>query len=377
MIELKSAIILSKKAPKEEVSFSFDKGQINVIPFEELYKFEFVKLKDQSLDKGEFFIDKTKIYPNEESEMTLFFLTVNSLIKFDLCFVVNKKDKKEKVKKVQDDLIALRDMPMTSDIEKNLKIAAIFDEIAKNSPSYVLVNTNEEVNQNNPELQRQLELHKDDFVIITLAKKPEEEKEATKEEPEIEMIDLSIGEATTQSTVKEKKKKGSKESAFNFDKKENNFFKSLGKTIKNNLMVFLSFLIPMLGVVAFILLSPLYAQSDNKMLIIPFIITIVICFFLYMLMTYKCTDFGSFKDKQANNERILFFVINTFVSLVGYGLGFLIYFLFKKFDTNISSSGSNPIGIAVSIVAALIMVSANLWIYPLFSTLINKIKKKK
>ena len=377
MIELKSAIILSKKAPKEEVSFSFDKGQINVIPFEELYKFEFVKLKDQSLDKGEFFIDETKIYPNEESEMTLFFLTVNSLIKFDLCFVVNKKDKKEKVKKVQDDLIALRDMPMTSDIEKNLKIAAIFDEIAKNSPSYVLVNTNEEVNQNNPELQRQLELHKDDFVIITLAKKPEEEKEATKEEPEIEMIDLSIGEATTQSTVKEKKKKGSKESAFNFDKKENNFFKSLGKTIKNNLMVFLSFLIPMLGVVAFILLSPLYAQSDNKMLIIPFIITIVICFFLYMLMTYKCTDFGSFKDKQANNERILFFVINTFVSLVGYGLGFLIYFLFKKFDTNISSSGSNPIGIAVSIVAALIMVSANLWIYPLFSTLINKIKKKK
>ena len=266
MIELKSAIILSKKAPKEEVSFSFDKGQINVIPFEELYKFEFVKLKDQSLDKGEFFIDETKIYPNEESEMTLFFLTVNSLIKFDLCFVVNKKDKKEKVKKVQDDLIALRDMPMTSDIEKNLKIAAIFDEIAKNSPSYVLVNTNEEVNQNNPELQRQLELHKDDFVIITLAKKPEEEKEATKEDPEIEMIDLSIGEATTQSTVKEKKKKGPKESAFNFDKKENNFFKSLGKTIKNNLMVFLSFLIPMLGVVAFILLSPLYAQSDNKML---------------------------------------------------------------------------------------------------------------
>lgn len=377
MIELKSAIILSKKAPKEEVSFSFDKGQINVIPFEELYKFEFVKLKDQSLDKGEFFIDETKIYPNEESEMTLFFLTVNSLIKFDLCFVVNKKDKKEKVKKVQDDLIALRDMPMTSDIEKNLKIAAIFDEIAKNSPSYVLVNSNEEANQNNPELQRQLELHKDDFVIITLAKKPEEEKEAIKEEPEIEMVDLSIGETSTQPTVKEKKKKGPKESAFNFDKKENNFFKSLGKTIKNNLMVFLSFLIPMLGVVAFILLSPLYAQSDNKMLIIPFIITIVICFFLYMLMTYKCTDFGSFKDKQANNERILFFVINTFVSLVGYGLGFLIYFLFKKFDTNISSSGSNPIGIAVSIVAALIMVSANLWIYPLFSTLINKIKKKK
>ena len=30
MIELKSGIILSKKAPKEEVSFVFDKGVINI-----------------------------------------------------------------------------------------------------------------------------------------------------------------------------------------------------------------------------------------------------------------------------------------------------------------------------------------------------------
>ena len=374
MIELKSAIILGKNAPKEEISFAYDKGIVNQIDYSEKYKFAFLKLKDQALDKGEFYIDEVKIYPNEENEKTLFFLAVNSLIKFDLCFVVNRNEKKEKVKSVQDELIALRDMPTSTESDKNLKIAAIFDKISLISPSYLLLDYNDELNQNNSELVRQLDLRKDEYVIITLNRKAATVKDEEVSEEEFEVMDLSIGEAQVAQTQKTKKKK---EKFIDYPKKEGNFFKSLWKTLKNNIMVFLSFVIPAIGVIAFVLLAPLYSKSENKVLIIPFIITIVICFSLYMLMTYKCTDFGSYKDKEANQERLYFFIINFLVTGLGYGLGFVIYILFKKFDTDISSLGSNVLGIVLSIVFVLVLLTACLYLYPLLSPLINKIKKKK
>ncbi len=376
MIELKSAIILSKNAPKEEISFAYDKGIINQVDYSEKYKFAFLKLKDQALDKGEFFIDDVKIYPNEENEKTLFFLAVNSLIKFDLCFVVEKSQKKEKVKSVQDELVTLRDMPTSTESDKNLKIAAIFDKISQISPSYLLLDYNDELNQNNPELTRQLDLKKDAFVIITLNKKPEEVKQEpeTQKEEEIEVMDLNIGDAPTSQPQNSKKKK---DRFINYSKKDGNFFKTLWKTLKSNIMVFLSFVIPTIGVIAFVLLAPLYSKSENNILIIPFIITIVICFVLYMLMTYKCTDFGSYKDKEANQERLYFFIINFLVTGLGYGLGFVIYILFKKFDTDISGMGGNVLGIILSIVFVLVLMTACLYIYPALSKLFNRIKKKK
>lgn len=376
MIELKSAIILGKNTPKEEISFGYDKGTINQIDYSEKYKFTFLKLKDQALDKGEFFIDEVKIYPNEENEKTLFILAVNSLIKFDLCFVVDKSQKKEKVKSVQDELIALREMPTSTESDKNLKIAAIFDKISLVSPSYLLLDYNDELNQNNPELTRQLDLRKEDYVIVVLNKKPEEivKEETKEEEEEYEVMDLSIGDSPVSQPQKTKKKK---ERFINYSNKESNFFKSLWKTLKNNIMVFLSFVIPTIGVIAFVLLAPLYSQSENKVLIIPFIITIVICFVLYMLMTYKCTDFGSYKEKEANHERLYFFIINLLVTGLGYGLGFVIYILFKKFDTDISGLGTNVLGIVLSIVFILVLLTACLYIYPVLSKIFNKIKKKK
>ena len=373
MIELKGGLILGKNAPKEEISFSYEKGQINRIPFEEKYKFAFLSLKDQALDKGEFFIDETKIYPNEDNEKTIFFLAVNSVIKLGLCFLVNKAEKKEKVKFVQDELITLRDHPMNTDNDKNLKIAAIFAKICALLPSYVLINLNDEANFGNAELDRQLELNKGALNLIVLDLKPVQKEEAKPivEDDNYEMVDISIGAAPVQPVQKQKKQKVSSA------KKGDNFFKRAWLALKENIMVFLAFVIPMIGVVAFILLSPLYAATSNKVLIIPFVITIVICFVLYMLMSYKCTDFGSLKDKDANRERILFFTVNSVISLIGYGLGFLIYFLFKKFDTDLANSGNNVLGIVLSIVFYLILISSTIYINPLLSPLINKIKKKK
>ena len=60
MIELKDGLILGKSAPKEVVSFNYEKGEIHYIDYSSFYIYKFLKLKDQSLDKGEFFIDGVK-----------------------------------------------------------------------------------------------------------------------------------------------------------------------------------------------------------------------------------------------------------------------------------------------------------------------------
>ena len=366
MVELKEGIILSKKAPKEPISFSYEKGTINYIPYEEIYKFNFLKLKDQALDKGELFIDGIKIYPDENNESSLFVLAVNSLIKVTLCFVTTKKEKKEKVQFVQSELIKLRELPTNTDDEKNAKIAAIFETIAALSPSYVLVDLNDEGNENSVTLSRLFDKYYQELLLIVLQERPLEQPEVIDEEPEV--VSLNIGTNSQVTVSKEKQKKQSK---LVKSKSGSPFGKVLKESIKGNVMIYLSFVIPTIGVVAFSLLSPLYAQISNKILLIPFIITIVVCFFLYMLMTYKCSDF---EDK---DHKFAYMIINTVTTLIGYGLGFVIYILFKLFDSDIKDSGSNVLGIILSIVLALILITSVLYLKPVGDKIKSLFKKKK
>lgn len=377
MIELKDGLILGRGAPKTEVSFRYEKGQINYIDYSDFYKYKFLKLKDQALDKGEFYADDVKIFPNEDDENTLFFISINSLVKVDLCFLVKKEDKKERVKQIQDQLLELKNFPLVTENDKNLKIAAIFEKIASFLPVYVLVNLNEDVNCSNLELASQLDKYKDSLTIVVLNQKPKEEKEVQPiiEEAEVEMIDLSIGESKP--LLYEREYSSDEESYVVYDAKEKGFLKSLRETLKTNIMVYLAFIIPVVGVVAFLLLSPLYGRTSNNILLIPFIITVIVCFFLHMLMTYKCANFGSYKSKSENTKRIIFFIINTFVTLAGYGLGFLIYFLFKKFDADIKNMTDNTTGIILSIVFGFILLTANLYLYPAIHPIVNKIKRKR
>ncbi len=377
MIELKGGLILGKSSPKKEVSFIYEKGEINYIDYSSFYIYKFLKLKDIALDKGEFFVDNIKIYPTEDEEKTLFFLAVNSIIKVDLCFVVDKKDKKEKVQFVQEQLLELKNFPVNTENDKNLKIAAIFDKIAAISPSYLLVDLNDEANGTSIELMNQLNKYKDVLTIVVLSQKPKvvKEEKPIVEDEEIEVIDLEIGEERPM--LYESDYRDSKdENLVVYGLKKNGFFKALGETLKTNIMVFLAFIIPAIGVIAFSLLSPLYAKTSNAILLIPFIITIIVCFGLYMLMTYKCANFGSYKSKEENRKRIIFFIINCVTTAIGYGLGFLIYFLFKKFDVDIKGMPGNNVGIILSIVMSLVLVTANLYVYPVIHPLIYRIKKK-
>ena len=389
MIELLEGIILSKGAPKEPVTFSLDKGKANLIPLSEVYKFNFLKLKNQALDKGTFKIDDITIFPNESDENSLFFLQVNSLVKIGLCFVVPKDQKKEKVKQVQQELITLRDLPLTTKEEENAKIAAIFAKISEFSPSYILIDKNDDGNRDNEYLDEQINQYAESINIIVLEQKPtpkeeevvpvEEPAKEEKKEDDIypdEIIDLSIGEVTT-SRVEKIEYESDKEDfiVFTFTK---NFGKDVFTAFKNNAMVFFSFLIPTIGVISFLLLSPLYMQTDNKVLVIPFSITIAVCFVLYFIMTVRCTGFYNNKNDAFKKKKILVFNIwNFLITALGIGLGVVIFILFKTFDADLKVLKGNTLGIILAVIFGLILLTANFYLSILFNKIKKLFKKKK
>ena len=296
-------------------------------------------------------------------------MTVNSLVRFHICFVTETAKKKEKVKAVQEALVALRDLPIETDEDKDNKISAIFDCVATLSPSYLLLDFNDSTNTNVPFITQQLSKHSSELLIVVLSAKPEVIEEADDGMFESDSYELNIGgenKAITKTT--KQKQKGS---TLTLKDTNDSFGKVMLQMLKENYMVFLSFIAPALGVIAFSILSPLYAQT-NKVLLIPFIITIVICFVLFMIMTYKCTVFENKK------QVIAYIIMNTASILVAYGLSILFYFLFLNFDKEIKELNSKNItGFLISGIMALVLMTACLYIGPLVRSIIKLFNKKK
>ena len=407
MIELHEGLILAKNAPKEPVSFSFDKGQLNLINYQNLYQFNFLGLKNQSLDKGTFIIDEVQVYPDvENNEKTIFFLAVNSLICLSLCFVVEKAQKKQRVQEVQNELIKLRDLPTEQEEDKQKKIVSIFETVMNLKPSYVLYDFNNENNRQMGILPSFFEKYSQDMVIIALDNKPVEEvkeqpkRVRTKEkvievEPEIE---LSIGEPiqqVEQSRGKEKAKKEPKskvkvvsdeshrESSGDdflvFDtNSSNNFLKFFWRALKENIMVYLSFVIPVVGVMSFCLLIPLYKDGDSKWLLIPFILTIIICFSLYILMTYKCTDYITDKNDIDKGKKIAtYMIINFLFAVLGTALGVGVYLLFKNFNSSFKNIPFDKLSLIAPIIIFVVITTANLYVRTIGEKIVKLFKRKK
>ena len=366
MIELLDAKITSKNAPKEKCSFSFEKGLVNYVDYSEKYKYDFLLLKDQSLDEGTFKIDEYQVYPQESNEDSLFFLAVNSLVKTGLCFVCKNNEKKEKVKTVQQELIKLRDLPAETDEDKLNKVTAIFSCIKSLNPSYVLIDLNQEFVINNKVfINNELDKLATDVLVVALNEKPIAEIVSNEEEENV-VYELNIGNAKERNVASEKKKHTSVISS-----NGNSFGKTFASMFKENYMVFLSFIAPALGVIAFSLLSPLYGQT-NKVLLIPFIITIIICFVLYMIMTYKCAEFEN------KHQLIAYAILNLASLTIAFGLSILFYFLFLNFDAEIKALNSKNItGFTIAIIFTLVLMTACLYVPPIGKAILKLFKKKK
>lgn len=378
MIELKQGAISNNKKKINPVSFSYEKGSINYLDYEQKYIYSFLRLKDQSLESGEFIVNDFKVYPSEESDKAIVFLAINSIVNIGICLLFNKQTKDEEMKKIQEKLIALKDMPLNTEVDKKMKISAIFEVIKDIEPQYMLVDLNDDNNFANYDLNRQLEDYKNDFPIIVLNQEVIKNDVIT--DGEEDYLEIGIGDTDSTTTVKKvktkKKKKVNEENNVEdfvvFSLENKSTLKNFWLTLKNNLMVFASFVIPTMGVVAFSLLTPLYAKTDNKVILIPFIITILVCFVLYTIMTYRCTNF-----QNNRNKATVFFISNLIFTLTGYGLGYLTFFLFKTFDSDIKTLSDGFIGLGISLFMVLILITQNLYLRRVLSPIISKFKKNK
>ena len=388
MIEVKDAVLSNYKAMKDPFSFVLNSGQLNIINASEKYKFDLLKLKNIGLEKGEFLIDGIKVFPNESEDQTLFFLAVNSLIKIGLCFVCKKEEKQQKVKDVQSKLVELRSLPTETEDDKQNKILQILQTSCSLSPSYMLIDYNDETNKTVNLSYQFLEQFVNDTVVVIMEKIPVGTQATTRTTSKSKNVDndyfetsISIGEDTV--LVEERPTQYQNEEVeddfIQFDiENKNNFFKFFGKTFKNNAPVFLAFGVPVIGVIAFALLTPLYFNSSNKWLLIPFILTVVICFVLHLIMTFKCTMFVANKNDPLRVKKMLVYLsINSLVSLVGAALGVGIFLLFKNFDNDLKQTAFNKLYMIAPILLGLIMMTENLFVAYIGKAIIKLFKKRK
>ena len=225
------------------------------------------------------------------------------------------------------------------------------------------------------EKEKEPEPEKEEEIAIPIAPVPEPEPAPLEEDTIIsddfddDTLELSIGNGQHPKTEPKKKQKQSKPITIK-NKSGDSFGKIFIAMAKENIMAFLSFVPPALGVIAFMLLSPLYAVT-NKFLLIPFIITIVICFTLYIIMTYKCAMFDSKK------QLIAYSLLSGAAVLVAFGLSVGIYFLFVNFDPDLKALQSkNALGFIIAIIATVILLCSNFLVRPIGYS-IKKIFKKK
>ena len=380
MVSLIDGVILNKTEPQYDISFKYDRGQVVRISYEDHLKFDFLSLKLNKLDSGTFRVNNKTLFPEENQKHSLFCININSVVKVGLVFVPKNEDRANMVKEVQEQLFDLRDLPERDNKEKDEKIAAIFRTIRVLSPDYILVDLNEKANQNNIELNKQLTSISGHIITIVLEVNPNpvdapvEVITVQKEDkaPQNDLMALNIGDFPEDKVEENEQAKD----FLIYGDFKTKFYKVIWDTFKYNAMVFFSFLIPTIGVIAFLLLCPLYFQTNNKLLLIPFVITISICFVLYMLMTYKCTTFAPGKaDANKGKKRITFSIINTIVTLIGIGLGIVIYVLFKNYDSELKALPFNKTGVILAVVFSVILITACLYLSPILNAIFGLFRK--
>lgn len=188
MVELIDALILDNLAPKEGVNLSFDVG-LNEISYEKRYIFNFLLLRNQALDKGKFVVNGKTIVPLENPDNSLFLLAVNSQnISMSACFELTKDSKKEDIKNIQQELIALRDLPLNTNNDKLAKLDKIFTILEQHHAAYVLINKDNDINKSNLNLIELVMVdHSTELTIITLDSK-DTVKQASAEHDELDIV---------------------------------------------------------------------------------------------------------------------------------------------------------------------------------------------
>lgn len=351
MIVLKDLVI---KGNKEPINLSFNNG-INEILHKDRYLYKFLRLKDQAIDSGELLINGVSFSSNQKDK-SLFVLAINSQVFcLSICVITKQEEKDNVVKQIQDDLVSLRDLPIVTTNEQKEKIDKITETISKYELGYVLIDENNEVNQDHISLiNASVDKYKEDITFIYLKEegiievKPNpvvatsnvaEEKQAPKVIHEDLLANEDIYEFTVGAyspseapkVIPNPKRKERKEKEKKSTNKSSEWLALLKPTLKDNWISLLLFMLEIAFTVILSIVGPYLVSTEGASFAsVIIIILLVFCVFASMFISSTIVSIIDKKEKDTNLKFRILLVSLLIMSLVGIGIGYLLFIIFKN-----------------------------------------------
>lgn len=381
MVEIKNLIDKKNKDNSEAYNRKFAIG-INEVLYTDRYVYKFLRLKDFDKYDGELFINENKYIPNESEDKTLFVLAIASQVFcLSIGIISSLNNKNDTLKKLQDELMTLRDYPIVTDEEISKKIDAINEIISHYDVAYVLVDENNEVNSDHIALiNKSIEKYLNDMTYIFLL---EDGVNQIKENPNVNniakenllshenVLDICIGNSvdgqnSSNNTINEKKNNKA-------DFKE--LIKKTKPILKDNITSFLLYMLEILFTVFLAIIGPYLLSSEGATFAsVVVIILLVFCFFAAIFISSLIVEPNKkIKVDQKFNFKVL--VSSLLVStLLGIALGYVVFIIFKCTNFVIKAENWNDSLIITSIIVSVITLVIP-FVSKYINILINKIKK--
>lgn len=169
MIKFEKIILCDNDKPLDLI---FNNG-LNFLDYDNKYIFDLLSLKNQIIKSGSFIVDDFHVFPLMDPRKYAFVLNINSkVININAVFILPLSLKDKTRTELKKSLITLKDLPLNDENEKQDKINKILDILKKHNASYVLLDLNDDINQQNAVLIKTvIESNFKDFNIFILNQK--------------------------------------------------------------------------------------------------------------------------------------------------------------------------------------------------------------
>lgn len=281
MVEIKNGSLIVKKKKIENINAIFSNGD-NHIEFNDKYLFNLLTLTSGSLDNGQLLIDGSQdILTIENEKKFIFAMRINSkVINLIAFFLLNDENKKEKISTIKEALESLTNYPLNYWIEKKTKIESIFAILKSFNVSYMLIDTNDDINVSNEDLINEAKTtFINDVCFISLDRK----------KTEVEYDALVIGSSSD-----------NKKEATHFNKTLETLKVAFKQNIWLNIFSFIEKIL--LFAYAFCLQNVL--NNSEPIVFTVILIALIATFVLLAIIDYRSFDF---LDKNNNEETKLLY----------------------------------------------------------------------
>ncbi len=303
-------------------NYVFNDG-LNYLEYDSRTLFKALTLKNELFLDGTFIVDGITFLPHDiNKESTLSVLAINSqVLCLTLCFVTNKKEKKNFIEGVQNQFLQLKDLPLETLLEKSEKIKKILEVTLSLKPSYVLIDLNDEINQMySAFIEKAVNDIADELTFIILKKEYSE--------PEFSVLDIVNADEEAKNSDKTSSK-GKRNSIFS--KGNSKLWLSI---LKEEFTSYLLIAFEVLFGVFASLLIPSYFANEEYFWGVVLTIVSIMCLCAEVVFVSLCVQPYLKANKKKKELYISQFYLALF-AIVSIGISYLVFSIFLSVGSNV------------------------------------------